>query len=116
MFANRTAPSWRTVRVSKTTVTPPIGLTRVNGKILGSGASASLAARSVTLPQRSERRSCLFRQQLRLLPRGDVSAFGELIEMNELGIRPLRPASRGRVDLVWKDADCSGDGHVFRGK
>ena len=36
--------------------------------------------------------------------------------MNELGIRALCPTPRSRVELVWKDADGGGNGHVLRGK
>jgi len=36
--------------------------------------------------------------------------------MDEFGVRPLRPTSRGGVDLIWKDADGNRDGDVLRGE
>src|SRR5580692_6600299 len=33
-----------------------------------------------------------------------MAAFGELVVMDQFGIRPFRPASRGGIEFVWKDA------------
>ena len=33
-----------------------------------------------------------------------MAAFGDLVVVDELGIRPLRPTPRSRVDLVGEDA------------
>src|SRR3954453_5326606 len=55
------------------------------------------------LAQRPERGSKLRNEKLRLLPSREVCAFVELVVMDQLGIRPLRPTPWGRVDLVGKD-------------
>src|SRR6266513_1216423 len=36
--------------------------------------------------------------------------------MDELGIRLLRPAPRGLIELLWKGAHRGRDGDVFRGE
>jgi hypothetical protein len=38
-----------------------------------------------------------------------VTAFIKLVVMDQLGIRPLRPAPRRRIDLVREDADSDRD-------
>src|SRR5688572_24948729 len=43
------------------------------------------------LPQRPESYAHLFHQELRLLPRGEVSAFVELVVVDESGIGALGP-------------------------
>ena len=45
-----------------------------------------------------------------------MAAFVELVVVDELGIRALRPTSRGWVDLVGKDAHGNGNADVFRGE
>ena len=57
-----------------------------------------------TLPQRSEARANLFRKELRLFPGRKVPAFVELVVMDQLGKRPLRPASWSRIEFVGKNA------------
>src|SRR5437879_2660824 len=52
------------------------------------------------LPQRLEPYAHLIHQKLRLFPRRKVPALVELVVMDELGIRPLRPAPRCSDDLV----------------
>jgi hypothetical protein len=66
--------------------------------------------------QRPETRANLVRELLRLFPGRKVSAFGETVVMNQFGIRFLRPALRGCVDLIWKHADGNRDGDVLRRK
>ncbi len=56
------------------------------------------------MAQRSEARAQLFRKYLRLFPGRIVSAFVELVEIEELVIRPLCPAARGLIVLTRKDA------------
>jgi hypothetical protein len=41
-----------------------------------------------------------------------VAAFVELVVMNELGIRPLRPTARAQIDLV-RNAYGNRDGNAF---
>src|SRR5262249_51175506 len=52
-------------------------------------------------------------EDLRLLPRREVSTLVELVVIDELGIRPLCPTPRGLVDFVWKRAHSHRDGDVF---
>ena len=49
------------------------------------------------------------REDLRLLPGGEVAAFVDLVVVDELGIRPLRPALRGRIQLVGEDGHADRD-------
>ena len=56
------------------------------------------------LAQRPECSSHLRRKERRLFPRGEMTAFVELVVANKFGIRPLCPASGGRVDFVGEDA------------
>src|SRR5258706_10878074 len=58
------------------------------------------------LAHRTESRAHFCTKQLGLFPRSEVAALVELVEVDELGIRPLGPAPRGCVDLVGKDAHC----------
>src|SRR5207344_261526 len=51
-----------------------------------------------------------------LLPCCEVAAFVELVVIDEFGIRPLCPTSRGLIELVRKGAHRDRDGDVFRGK
>ena len=52
-------------------------------------------------------------KKLRLLPGREVPAFVELVVVDQFGIRPLRPAPRGCIDLVRKDAHGNRDGDAF---
>src|SRR5215204_5835875 len=61
------------------------------------------------LPQRLEPYAHLIHQKLRLFPRRKVPALVELVVMDELWIRPLRPTPRRMVDLVRKDAHRNRD-------
>ena len=45
-----------------------------------------------------------------------MAAFVELVVVDELGIRPLRPAPRGLIELVGKDAHGNRDGDVLGAK
>src|SRR5215216_654802 len=68
------------------------------------------------LPQRLEPYAHLIHQKLRLFPRRKVPALVELVVMDELGIRPLRPTPRRMVDLVRKNAYRNRDGDVLGAK
>ena len=63
--------------------------------------------------KRFERRPQFSNEQLRLFPRREVTAFVELIEVDEFGIRPLGPTPRGGIDLDRKDAHSDRDRDVF---
>src|SRR5579862_8291217 len=65
------------------------------------------------LPQRSETRADLFRKELRLFPRREVAALGQLVVMDQFGIRPLRPTARAQIDLVRKGAYGNRDRNAF---
>jgi hypothetical protein len=58
--------------------------------------------------QRVEGRAHLGAVGLRLLPGGEVTALGEAVVVDELGIGSLGPAGRGGVDFVRKRADGLG--------
>src|SRR5271163_2260109 len=68
---------------------------------------------STRLTQRPERSSQLRAEKHRLFPGREVAAPVELVVIDEFWIRPFRPAPRGRVDLVRKDAHGNGNGDVF---
>src|SRR3984893_6451641 len=76
----------------------------------------SIAAHIHQSAQRLERRAKLRREDLRLLPGREVAALVDLVVIDELGIRPLRPAPRGLIELVRKGAHRGRDGDVFRGE
>src|SRR6266481_8692807 len=63
-----------------------------------------LAIRSA---QRFEPRAKFGHEDLRLFPRREVSAFVDLVVVDELGIRLLRPAPRGLIELVRKPGHSS---------
>src|SRR5688572_8298650 len=68
---------------------------------------ADLRLRAPALPlaaQGSETRAHFFREDLRLFPGGKMTAFGNFVEVDELGIRLLRPAPRRLVELVGEHA------------
>src|SRR4029077_11630578 len=50
-------------------------------------------------PERSERGAHLAREELGLLPRREVAALLDLVEVGERGVGLLDPAARGRDDL-----------------
>ena len=63
--------------------------------------------------QRPEARSDLFAEELRLLPRGEVAALVNFVEVDEVGVGALRPASRSLVLLAWEDADSHWNGDAL---
>ena len=65
------------------------------------------------LPQRTEGGANLLGEDLGLFPRREVSTLGELVVVNELRIGLLRPAPRGWIEFVRKDAHCNRDGDAF---
>src|SRR6185312_17037134 len=56
------------------------------------------------LAQGPEARANFFTEGLRLLPCGEVAAFGEPVVVNQVGIGFFCPAARRRIDLVGEDA------------
>src|SRR5262249_20311020 len=53
----------------------------------------------------AERGAHLLGEQLRLFPGGEVAALLDLVEVDEVGVGVLRPASRSLVLLAREDAD-----------
>src|ERR1700751_3701538 len=62
--------------------------------------------------QLCERRAQLGREQLRLLPGGEVAAFVDLVEIDEVAVGTLGPTLRRAVDLAWKHRHCDRDRYV----
>src|SRR6185369_3995065 len=60
----------------------------------------------------SEARPNFFCEQLRLLPGGEVTAFGDGVEMDEIVVGALGPTPRSLVDLFREDAYGSRNGDV----
>jgi hypothetical protein len=60
----------------------------------------------------SERRAELGTEEFRLFPRREVTALVDLVEIDELVITTLGPASWRTVDLAGKDRHGSRDGDV----
>jgi hypothetical protein len=69
---------------------------------------------AASLAKRPEACANLFREQLWLFPRREVSAFVGLVIIDEIGIRPLCPTPWGLNDLVGKGAHRDRDGDVLR--
>ena len=94
-------PFIRHMRSHKFTVWPRAQLTRdvpvvdelMTIPLLGSTMDATVPCSS----QRPEGRSHLRGEQLRLFPRGKVAAFVDLVEVDELGMGLLGPASAGEA-------------------
>src|SRR5260370_34216849 len=68
------------------------------------GRPGTASPSSLRSTQRTEAHPKLLRERLRLLPGRKVSAFGETVIVNQLGISFLCPALRGGVNLIRKDA------------
>ena len=64
------------------------------------------------LPERAEPHAQLGGVQLRLLPGGEVPAAVDLVVVDEVGVRLLRPAPRRLEELVGEDAHGHRDGDV----
>src|SRR5436305_12933689 len=67
------------------------------------------------LTQRAERGPHLGREELRLLPGGEVAAPVDLVEVREVGVRHLDPAPRGSPDLVGERREADRYGRGRRG-
>src|SRR5215469_7759135 len=63
--------------------------------------------------QRLERRSELLRENLRLLPGGEVPTLFSPAVVNEFGVGPLRPAPRSLILLSRKHGHCHRDRDTF---
>src|SRR5215470_10985764 len=63
--------------------------------------------------QRLEASSNLLREDLWLFPGRKVATLIDLVVVDELGECPLRPTTRGRIELVRKDAHGDRDGDAL---
>ena len=71
------------------------------------------------LAQRSERGPELGREELRLLPRREVAALVDLVEVDQVAIGAPGPCLRGAIDLPRKDRDGDRErdlGGLLRGR
>ena len=68
---------------------------------------------TLLLAQRAEARAHFFGQELRLLPSGEVSALRQRVVVDQVGIGPLGPTPRSRIELVWEDAHGNWDGDAL---
>src|SRR5262245_5036252 len=66
-------------------------------------------SRTVQLAQWPKAHTNLFREELRLFPRREVPALVELVVVDELRVRLLRPTPRERIELVGENADGDRD-------
>src|SRR5499425_3646534 len=83
---------------------PCIG--ELHGPCFVHGASASSLR-----AQGPEARANLFREDLGLFPGREMAALVDLVVMDELGIRLLRPTARQRIELVRENAHGNRDRH-----
>src|SRR5215216_7805691 len=67
------------------------------------------------LANRPERCSELVREELRLLPGGEVAPPVDLVEVSEAGVGRLGPAARGSPDLAGERREADGNGRRRRG-
>src|SRR6516162_2144621 len=74
---------------------------------------ACMAGRFLRSAQRPERCPDFGREQVRLLPGGEVVALVDLVEVDELGIGLLSPAPRHLVELAREDAHRGRDGDAL---
>src|SRR6266542_1287515 len=68
-----------------------------------------------SLAQRAECGPHLGREELRLLPGGEVAALVDLVEVREAGVGNLDPAPRGSPDLVGERREADRHGRRRRG-
>src|SRR5688500_6661145 len=66
----------------------------------GGGGQHGAAPASHELAQRAERGPDLFREEPRFLPRREVTAPLDLVEVDDVGVRVLDPAARSAPDLA----------------
>src|SRR5262245_16578590 len=77
------------------------------------GARAPRAVFPSVLAKRPETHAKFLREELRLLEGREVAALGELVVVDEVGVRLLRPAARRRIELVREDAHGRREGDAF---
>ncbi|MNL11724.1 hypothetical protein D3C87_1325700 [compost metagenome] len=74
----------------------------------------SVNAYASALAQRPEARADFFRERPGLFPRREVAALGQAVEVNQLRVGTLRPASWRGVDLVGEHTHGNRNGDVLR--
>ena len=78
---------------------------KLGPRIRGAAQAQPRAPISDRLPQRPERGAELGGEELRLLPRGEVAAFVDLVEVDQVAIGAPGPCLRGAIALPRKDRD-----------
>src|SRR3954467_7747458 len=76
-------------------------------------APSTLRGNALRGPHRTESRADLLGEEGRLLPGGEMPALVDLVVVDEVGIRLLRPAPRRLVLLARKDGDSDRDRDTF---
>src|SRR4029450_12820690 len=82
---------------------------------MGHAQEVRVPCTSARLAQRLERGAHLGAERRRLLPGGEVTAFIELVVVDELWICLFRPASRSLIELVRIRAHGDRKGDALRG-
>src|SRR5215213_6475012 len=85
--------------------------TRIRRVVLG--GHEDLLSQRGQLAKQPECGSDLLGEQLRLLPRREVTALVDLVEVDQVGVGLLGPAPRGLVLLAGKDAHGNRDGDTL---
>src|SRR5215831_21060359 len=70
---------------------------------------------ALPLTQCAERRAQLFREELRLLPGGEVASFAGFVEVDQVVVGLPGPAARSVDVLLRKHRDCRRQGEVGGG-
>src|SRR5215471_3414644 len=89
------------------------GTATLKGRISVAVPTVLVMTAPVRVSQRPEPGPDLGREDVRLLPGGEVVAAVELVEVDEVRISPLRPCPGRLVDLVREDADGGRDGDAL---
>ena len=84
----------------------------VSTVMCGDGHVVCPSPHTLQLAQGSEARADFFAEELRLLPGREVAAPVGLVEVDQVVVGLLRPATRRLVNLTWKDRYGSRDGDV----
>src|ERR1700686_4962352 len=85
-------------------------------RFINSFRQLRIRCRRFVAAQRLECSAQLTNQEFRLFPRSEVPAFGQLIIIDEFGIRLLRPAPWGWIEFVREDAHSGRDRDAFDGE
>src|SRR5262245_52306067 len=87
------------------------GTSTTNGLI---SVAVSIAATTIPSAKRPERGSHLAREELGLLPGGEVTALVDLVEVGDVRVRALDPAARRLPELARERREADGKRHRRR--